>query len=78
MTIGFSLYLSLQSICIVSFGFPTTGGSMLSSPNTLLFPQIPLFTTQSCSPSFLERMLFSLSVPSKIANPSFLILFPYL
>ena len=42
MTIGLSLYLGSQSIYIVGFGFPTMGGSILGSPNTLLFPQIPL------------------------------------
>ena len=42
MTIGLSLYLGLQSIYIVGFGFLTMGGSILGSLNTLLFPQIPL------------------------------------
>ena len=71
MTIGFSLYLDLQSIWIMGFGFPTIGGSMLSSPNTFLFPQTPLLNSQSWSLSPLEWLISSLSVLSKIANPLF-------
>ena len=70
-TIGLNLYLGSQSIYIVGFGFLTMGGSMLGSPNTLLFPQIPLFTSRSCSPSFLEWSLFSLNILSRIVSPFF-------
>ena len=71
INIGLRLYLGSQSICIMGFGFPTMGGSMLRSPNTPLFPQIPLFTSHSCSPSFLEWSLFSLNILSRIASPFF-------
>ena len=48
MAIGPNLNLGSQSICIVGFGFPIKGDSMLGSPGTLLFPQKLLFTSQNC------------------------------
>ena len=71
MDIRLNLYLGSQSICIVSFGFPAMGGPILENPNVLMFPQTPLFTSQSRSPSLLEWLLFSLNVLSRIANPHF-------
>ena len=71
MTVGLSLYLGSQSICIVGFGFPTIGGSMLGSPNTLPFPKIPPLNSQSCSLSPSNWLFFSLSILSRIANPLF-------
>ena len=46
MAVGLNLYLGLQSICIVSFGFPTMSGPMLGNLSTLLFPQTLLFTLE--------------------------------
>ena len=78
MVIGLNLYLSSQSICIVSFEFPTKGVPMLGSPGIVLFSQTLLFTSQNHYLSFLEGLLFSLPILSRIANPLLLILVSYL
>ena len=71
MAIGLHLYLSSQSICIVGFEFPTMGGPMLGNLSTLLSSQTLLSTSQSRSPSFLEWLLFSLNVLTRLPTPSF-------
>ena len=63
MTVGLYSYLGSQSICIVGFGFSTTGGPMLGNLDTLLFRQTLLFTSESL-PFFLKMVvLFSPSSP---------------
>ena len=78
MAVGVNFYLGSQSTCIVGFEFPAMGGPILGNLSTLLFPQTLLFISQSRSPSFLEWLIFSLNVLSRITNPLFLILLSYL
>ena len=78
MAIGLSLYLGLQSIYIVGFGFPTIGCPMHGSPNTLLFPQTPLsFYLTKLLPFFLRVIallsMFSLELSTPFSH--FLLLF---
>ena len=66
---GLSLFLGLQPICIVSFGFPTMGNSLLRDlgAHSRLY-ELHSFSFMSCSP-YCSYYYPLLSFLSRIANP---------